>query len=242
MMSTPRHLHVLAVLLIAGCGAGAPNTAPPTGRSTVAATAVATVPSETAPPPAPTTTPEPIDCADLDALEHQAPELEAHLPTVVAGRNLSIWSVRGTCLLRLVMDVGPDQIEEFLAEIETPGDPARIDVDNLAYGIAGRQNTASDPPYFVFAAARPADEDEIFLNLFLLLAGASVVDIPAAARLDGFAAKSIAGKAVYVGTEDMLGQSVHQRGRPYLYQTEDTMFLVVTDDAAWAKEAIEKLP
>ena len=40
----------------------------------------------------------------------------------------------------------------------------------------------------------------------------------------------------------MLDQTEHIRGRPYLYQTDDAMYLVVTDDDKWALEAIKQLP
>ena len=53
---------------------------------------------------------------------------------------------------------------------------------------------------------------------------------------------TIAGKQVYVGTADMLAQDTHQRGRPYLYQTDRYVFLVITDDDAWAAGAIGQLP
>ena len=52
----------------------------------------------------------------------------------------------------------------------------------------------------------------------------------------------MAGKEVYVGATDMLEQTDHQHGKPYLYQTDATMFVVITDDAAWAEEAFEQLP
>ena len=40
----------------------------------------------------------------------------------------------------------------------------------------------------------------------------------------------------------MVDQDVHQRGRPYFYETEDYLFLVLTDDDAWATDAIGQLP
>jgi hypothetical protein len=46
----------------------------------------------------------------------------------------------------------------------------------------------------------------------------------------------------FVGTPDMVTQSEHQRGRPWLYQTSSTMFVVITEDDALAEEAISQLP
>ena len=60
--------------------------------------------------------------------------------------------------------------------------------------------------------------------------------------MDFFEARTIGGKEVFVGSPAMLRQSEHQRGTPYLYQTDDTMFLIITDDEAWAREALAALP
>ena len=40
----------------------------------------------------------------------------------------------------------------------------------------------------------------------------------------------------------MLVQDEHQHGRPYLYQTDAYMFLLITDDDSWATDAIGQLP
>lgn len=219
-----------AVLLLAGCASGPPSVAPPTGPAS--GPAGTSVPASGLPP----------DCTGVVAAEHQAPEIEAQLPKMVGGRDLAIWSIRGLCVLNALTSMQLDEIDAFIAGFETAGDPRLIELDHLAYGVAGRMDAATDPPSFVFAMARPEDQDEIGLNLFLLLAGAGVTDIPGAVNLEGFETKPIGGKEVFVGTEAMLGQSAHQRGRPYLYQTRDTMFLVVTDDDTWAEEALGTLP
>jgi hypothetical protein len=114
----------------------------------------------------------------------------------------------------------------------------------LAYGVAGRSNTKTDPPYFVFGAARPQTEEQIAVALFMMFAGARFhTPNPAkAADLTAYQEKSIAGKQVYVGTVAMLAQDEHQRGRPYLYQTDAYMFLMITDDDSWAADAIGQLP
>jgi hypothetical protein len=177
----------------------------------------------------------------LTTTVHQAPELERQLPSEVAGRELSIWSVRGACALELLFGGTPISPDELIAEVNA-GRKDPIDVDHIAYAIAGRADVARHPPYFVYAGARPDDPDEIELNLLILLGGGAFVDVAGAARLDGFAERTIGGKTVQVGTLEMLGQGEHQRGAPYLYQTDDTMFLVVTDDEARAQEALSKLP
>jgi hypothetical protein len=175
---------------------------------------------------------------------HQVPTLEAQLPAAIAGRTLTRWSVRGRCALELLLGGTGFSPDAMVQEADTPGTPP-IDIDAVQYAIAGREDVANDPPSFVFAAARPDDEDEIGLNLLVLLGGASFVDtaaIGAAAELTGFEDAGITGKDVFVGSPDLLEQTEHQRGRPYLYQTDDVMFLVITDEEAWAAEAFSKLP
>jgi hypothetical protein len=110
------------------------------------------------------------------------------------------------------------------------------------YGVAGRSDTKSDPPFFVFAAVRPANDDEVQLALLLLFGGARFHDVALASLLAYYKSETIGGKQVYVGTPDMLDQDTHQRGRPFLYQNDQYMFLVITDDDAWAADAIAQLP
>jgi hypothetical protein len=47
---------------------------------------------------------------------------------------------------------------------------------------------------------------------------------------------------VYVGNIGMIAQSEHIRGTPYLIDTPDFGLIVVTDDPAWAEDAISQLP
>jgi hypothetical protein len=181
-------------------------------------------------------------CPDTNVvLLHQAPELEAVLPASVQGRPLARWSLRGRCWPELLLTGKAGGVDDFVKRFETPGG-APIDLDKLAYGVAGRSDTSTDPPYFVWVATRPLDEDEIGLALYLLLGGAGYYDVAAGVDMDNYKEQAISGKDVRVGTEGMLPQGEHQRGRPYLYQTEDYMFVVVTDDDAWAADAIGQLP
>jgi hypothetical protein len=172
---------------------------------------------------------------------HQAPELEATLPSRVAGRPLARWSVVGMCWLETILDGAVDPVE-FLREVDT-ADPARtIDPLHLRYAVAGRSDVSHDPPYFVFGAARSQSDEEIQLALLLLFGGAGFDDPAVAADLGGYEQRTIANRTVYVGTADMLHQTEHQRGRPYLYETDDGMYLIVTDDEDWALDAIKQLP
>lgn len=228
----PLGVVILAGWVLAGC---AGSSASPSIQS-----AVATAGSPAASSTAITATEVPPSfppCLDDPTELHQAPDLEAQLPDAVAGRTLSRWSIQGRCALDLVFGEIPGAVDGLLSGSDTP-----IDLEHINYAVAGRSDTAKDPPYFVNAASRPLDENEIQLNLALLLGGGGFEDIAAAFELEGFNARAIGGKEVFVGTPQMLNQNQHQRGRPYLYQTDDTMFLVITDDDAWAREALGKLP
>jgi len=171
---------------------------------------------------------------------HQAPEIEGILPSIVAGRPLTRWSARGRCWL-VVEASDATKIDLFTAQFKTTSNPNPIDDTNLVYGVAGRSIDA-DPPFFVFAAVRPANSDEIDFVLYLLFNGAGFHDIAGASDLTHYQAQTIAGKQVYVGTADMLTQDTHQRGQPYLYQTDQYLFLIITDQNAWASDAIGQLP
>jgi hypothetical protein len=167
---------------------------------------------------------------------HQAPEVEAALPKRVAGRDLTVWSVAGLCWFKLaaVDAAGYDELVQLAHE-------QGIDVGDLRYAIAGRSDTASDPPYFVFAIAKPTDAAARDLAVRLLLAGASFKN----AKVDDLSAytkSTIAGRDVYVGNVGMIAQSEHIRGTPYLIDTPDFGLIVVTDDPAWAEDAISQLP
>ena len=172
---------------------------------------------------------------------HQAPEIEAVLPAIVRGRPLSRWSVRGECWLELALGT-PSEIEAFVAPFRTTSNPDPVDDTRLVYGVAGRSDTTADPPFFVFVAVRPNENDEIGLAMSLLVGLAGFHDIAAAIDLSNYDQTTIAGKEVFVGTTVMLDQNGHQQGRPYLYQNDRYMFVVIADDSAWAAEAIGKLP
>ena len=167
--------------------------------------------------------------------------MEAVLPATVGGRALTRWSVRGRCWLELLI-TNPADIEPFLAQFRTASNPEPVSETGLVYGVAGRSDLSSDPPFFVYAAVRPTNDSEVALALALLFGGAGYKDVAAAADLNHYEPKTIAGKQVYVGTLDMLEQDTHQRGRPYLYQTNDYMFVVITDQDSWAADSLGQLP
>jgi hypothetical protein len=194
------------------------------------------VKAPTAAGPSPSTS---ASACPVGSLPHQAPEIEALLPGIVAGRALSRWSVRGECWLELVVD--PGAREELISQATTPANPDPVDPLQLVYGVAGRSDTSTDPPYFVFVAFRPEQPDAI-LPLLLLLGSAGYTDIAAGMDLQNYRQETIGGKQVHTGTPAMISQNSHQRGRPYLYQTETHMFIVITDDDAWAADAMAQLP
>jgi hypothetical protein len=167
---------------------------------------------------------------------HQAPDVEAVLPNRVGGRDLTVWSVAGLCWLKLaaVDAAAYDQLVQFA---EGQG----IDMGDLRYAIAGRSDTADDPPYFVFAIAKPTGADAKNLAVKLLFAGASFKNATVD-DLSAYAKFTIAGREVYVGNVGMVAQSEHIRGTPYLIDTPKFGLVVVTDDPAWAEDAISQLP
>ena len=141
----------------------------------------------------------------------------------------------------MALDGAPIAVDDFVEGIETPGGEP-INLDNMAYAVAGRANTSTDPPYFVWAATKPVDDDELNLTLILLFGGAGYHDVAAGIDPRNYTQQTIAGKEVQVGTDDMLDQDDHQRGRPYFYETNDHVFVLVTDDDTWAADAIGQLP
>ena len=94
----------------------------------------------------------------------------------------------------------------------------------------------------MWVAKRPLAEEEMELTMLLMFSGAGFVDPLSAADLDRYEKRTIAGKTVAVGAAGLVAQNEHQRGLPYLYQTDDYLFIVVTEDDAWAEEAIAALP
>lgn len=230
-MYTPVGCALLALLVVA-CGATTPSdgASPRPGASTVSS-------------PGPGSSSSAASCAGENVTTvHQAPQLEGVLPGSVGGRRLAKWSVVGRCFIETAFTLPSDQIDSLISEMETAAEPERVDVSHLTYGVAGRSDTATDPPYFVFVVGRPTKQAEVEAALFLLFGLVGFADVQNAPDLSRYQETSIADHTVYVGDATMLRQTEHQRGRPYLYQTDDYMFLIITDDGGWAEEAIAQLP
>ena len=159
---------------------------------------------------------------------HQLPDLEAILPTVVAGRTMAKWSVRGADFFGLHGPLTADELKGIEADLASEG----LVLDDVGLAIAGRSDVDVDPPYFVNAyrfAGFPADGLPRELG----------IDNP---DPGAWTEATVGGKPVLVGTEAMLDQTGHLLGRPYLYNSGDIRFVVATNDEAWAADALGQLP
>jgi len=190
--------------------------------------------------PSPTAKPQPpspsssllIPACAQNALPHQAADLEALLPNRVAGRELEVWSARGQCWLD-ALGATPEKLAKAGYSLEG------FNVDDLAIATAGRSDTQNDPPYFVFVLLVPKDESEQKLAIALFSSAVGITTSIDPATLDQ---QTVGGKDVLVGTTSQMIQSEHQRGLPYLYETPRHFYIVVTDDPAWAADALRQLP
>jgi hypothetical protein len=57
-----------------------------------------------------------------------------------------------------------------------------------------------------------------------------------------FTTESLGGKSVLRGTTAMVDQTAHVRGLPYLYNSGDVRYVVVTDDPAWGGGRAQPAP
>ncbi len=161
---------------------------------------------------------------DTASRPHDVPDLEAVLPGNVGGRELARWSARGQSLLAFLTDQDVAAIGHALA-------PKGLTIDDFVLAAAGRMNVASDPPHIVVAyraGTIPAVELPRRLG----------IDHPEAGA---WTDRTIGGKLVHVGTDRMLVQDEHQRGVPYVYNAGPVRVVVVTDDEAWAADALRRL-
>ena len=167
--------------------------------------------------------------------EHAAPDLEATLPETVAGRPQVRWSVVGESFWKII---GGDRVRSALVpELATLGlSPADIQL-----AVAGREDTSRDPPYIMWV-----------LRFGDLKGAALEGPIPSSIAMDvmhvdpnrgeNWRDDLLGGKKVRVGNSSMVSQDRHQRGLPYVYLTETCIYALISDDAAWAAEAIRSLP
>ena len=216
------------VLLLAACSAtpAAPPSESPEATPRPTATPRATV------APSPDASPSPIassaGSSSAQVIDlHDAPELEALLPSEVAGRPLYRWSAQGVNYLGRVLGLTD-------AELATAEEDLAIDglvLDDLIQATAGR-DSLDDPPYFVIVL-------QIRGYLAQKLGPRTYVDHPEAGE---FEQVTIGGKQVWRGVPEMVEQTEHLRGTPYVYLSGEYGFAIVTDDPAWAADAIAQLP
>jgi hypothetical protein len=127
-------------------------------------------------------------------------------------------------------------------EFATIVDELDVDVDELRMALAGRSNTETDPPYFVYVLAVPEDQNTYDAATFLLLGTIIGSENVQAYFETEFETGILGGKEVLIGDIGLVPQEEHQRGRPYEYLSEDYAFLLLTDDEAWAEDALRQLP
>jgi hypothetical protein len=159
-------------------------------------------------------------------LPHEAADLEALLPAEVRGRATERWSVIGRDYFAYV---GADTATIDAAESDLAA--AGLSIDDVAFAVDGR-SSESDPPYFIFALRFTGVDAST-------LATDAALDHPQAGK---FTTDSLGGKTVRRGTIAMIDQTGHVRGLPYLYDSGDVRYIVVTDDPAWAADALRQLP
>lgn len=157
---------------------------------------------------------------------HQAADLEALLPSRVSGRPMTRWSLIGRDYFAYV---GTDAAALDAAESDLAA--AGLSIDDVAWAVDGR-SSESDPPYFVFALRFTG------IDVSTLTTDAAL-DHPEAGK---FTTESLGGKTVKRGTIAMIDQTAHVHGLPYLYSSGDVRYIVVTDDPAWAADALRQLP
>lgn len=160
---------------------------------------------------------------------HDAPELEALLPTEVMGRQLTSWSVRGVNYMTVGGEMTNEELEALEAELALVG----LAVDDFAMANAGRSDVEADPPYLVqVVEIRGIPASDLPLSTAIDFAPAD----------DEFERITLAGKDVWRGTEEMWAQTDHLRGRPYVYSSGDYRFVIATDDEEWAADVLRQLP
>ena len=168
-------------------------------------------------------------------MPHQAPDLEALAPASVNGLPLTTWSVKGDGWLEMA---GLSDAERATLRQEVT--KAGGSIDEFAESISGRTSVEKDPPYFVYIYRMPGPSAAVDAALPLIIGTAGW---KAGLNPDLFESRIVGGKQVYVGTEDMLEQSEHQKGRPYWYEIdEQTLAIVITDKEDWATDALSQLP
>ena len=218
---------VLIAALVAGCGTAATSRAPtaePSARAMAEPTATASSDS--------TACGHATDMAEA-GYPHDAPDLEALLPEGVRGRQLDRWSLDGWCWIR--EGVFESAINEWKLMVEEES----VDVMQMRYAVAGRSNVANDPPYFVHVMEAPTHDATAELAFSLFLGNIGVLDV--ATFNKDLELATVSGKEIWILDAEFMAQDEHQAGSAYLYDTGDLIYAVITDDEAWAADALSQL-
>jgi hypothetical protein len=217
-MKVGRYLLIVAsVCLLAACAGGPSSDAPRASAGWPASALPSTASS--------------VDASDLPAsclpLPHDDPDLEAMLPTMIAGRLLAIESYHGALMVTCVNGGTAADVAEFATAMATEG----LTLDDISLAVAGRSDVNKDPPYLIFAYSiigHPGNE----------WPPATGLDHPEAAA---FQPAEIGGKQVLAGDAAAVDQTDHVHGFPTVWDSPTIHYLVVTDDTAWAEEALSAL-
>ena len=163
---------------------------------------------------------------------HDAPDLEATLPSTVAARQMVRWSVARDNFWDVLG--GNRARSELTPELESVG-AAPSDIE---MAVAGRADSAHDPPYIVWALQ------------FGSLTGSDLWGpVPSSIAMDvmhvnvnrgeNWRDATLGGKKVLIGNRSMIDQNRHQHGMPYVWITKSAIYALITDDESWAEEVVK---
>jgi hypothetical protein len=160
-------------------------------------------------------------------LPHQDAQLERMMPTSVAGEQLVAWSYRGADYFTDVAGLSQADVADARAALAQGG----LDLDQMGFAMDGRASTDDDPYFVVAISLGSGQASQVPLGMFIDYADAGV-----------FTPELVGGKRVDVGVTAMFDQTEHLRGLPYVYSAGTVRYIVVTDDPAWAEDALRQLP
>jgi hypothetical protein len=165
---------------------------------------------------------------------HDAPDFEITLPMRVAGRDLARWSVAGESFWKAV---GGDRARSALApELASVG----LSPADISMAVAGRADT-SHPPYIIWGLRFGDLQGDALRGPVPSSLAMDVMHVDAN-QGETWSDATLGGKKVLVGNEQMVHQDAHHRGKPYVHIGTGSIYAVIADDEAWAREAIEALP
>jgi hypothetical protein len=149
------------------------------------------------------------------------------MPTSVAGEQLVAWSYRGADYFTDVAGLSQADVADARAALAQGG----LDLDQMGFAMDGRASTDDDPYFVVAISLGSGQASQVPLGMFIDYADAGV-----------FTPELVGGKRVDVGVTAMFDQTEHLRGLPYVYSAGTVRYIVVTDDPAWAEDALRQLP